>query len=114
MADFFESQEMMFVVTMELDANVAPDYTFLSPKGHTHWVDQKALDQLIETRQLFADVEPILQRCRLTATPLVAGCRNAGTSVWTATSQYDSGGALLELNFRDEQRPQGVPEVKSL
>jgi hypothetical protein len=93
---------MMFVVTMELDGSVSPDYSFASPEGHTHWVDQKALDELIETRRVFADVEPILQRCRLTAPPLAAGVPSAGTSVWTATSQYDTGGTLLDLRFRDD------------
>lgn len=41
---------------MELDGSVPPDYTFVSPEGHTHWVDQAALDDLIDTRKVFADV----------------------------------------------------------
>ena len=102
MADFHSSQVMMFVVTMELDGCVAKDYRFRFSGGHTQWIDQKALDELMETRRVSADVEPILQRCRLTAAPLAAGDLGAETSVWTATCQYDTGGTLLDLSFRNE------------
>ena len=92
MADFRKTQAMEFVVTMELDGTVAPDYTHASLDGHTYWVDQETLDELTEAKQVCADVEPVLQRCRLTTPPPAAGCVSTGTSycherVWTAVSQ---------------------------
>ena len=106
MADWYNTQVMEFVVTMELDGTVAPDYTHALPDGHTYWVDQETLDELTEAKQVCADVEPILQRCRLTTPPPAAGCVSTGTSycherVWTATSQYGTGGTLLDLSVHE-------------
>jgi len=93
---------MKFVVTMELDGRESKDYVYDLPEGHAHWVDQKVLDELIETRRVAADVEPILQQCRLTAAPVAACNWSPRTSVWTATCQYNADGILLDLSFRNE------------
>merc|ERR1712110_55515 len=64
-ADFFNVQVMMFVVTMELSIGstvAAPDYRYQSSEGIVSWVPVES----VSSRKVFDDVPLILERCQRT------------------------------------------------
>ena len=83
---------MMFVAAMDLDGSIPPTYSHQTDEGTATWADSEALRELSRKQAIFPDVERIVERC--------GGERVAGVEgFWTATSNYDAKGNLLELQF---------------